>query len=149
MIRGGAAPPPGWLSRNKWFLPVVALALMGLCIVGMVAGLLDIFGTLRSWPVYERALEAARADPRVTDALGEPVTVGWIFSGEIEADTGSMVFNVSGPKGGATVAVTGVRNDATWEPLSVEVYPHDDTPAPIMVIEPPEVETDAAPAETP
>lgn len=135
MVRGGAAPPPGWLSRNKWFLPVVALTLMGLCVVGMVAGLMDLFGTLRGWPVYEQALSAVRADPGVSQAIGEPIEVGYIFSGKIETDTGAMVFNVYGPRGGAAVEVHGQRDATQWRPLSVEVFPHDPKIGPITVIE--------------
>ncbi|HUF14219.1 MAG TPA: cytochrome c oxidase assembly factor Coa1 family protein [Longimicrobiales bacterium] len=83
---------PGWWSRN-WKLAVplgcLTLVLLG---VGLLAAIMMF---IKSAGPFEEALELASANCAVEQALGSPLTAGWIVSGSV---------NVSGPSGNAAVS---------------------------------------------
>src|SRR5205823_4076198 len=92
-------PPTGWWSRNwKWFVPT------GCCLTPLVLGgafvaflVLVVFGTMKQSDAYKMAVERAKADPRVTSALGTPIGEGWFLSGKTNVNGGSGDADLSIP----------------------------------------------------
>lgn len=98
---------PGWFSRNwKWAVPLGCLG-TAVMFVGFIAAIfMVVLGAMRTSDAYQVATATARQDPAVIDALGEPIEVGWLVSGNI---------NVSGPSGEADLSVplSGPRSSGT------------------------------------
>jgi hypothetical protein len=120
------APRPGWWSRNwKWFLPtgcclgsligiVLAIAIFGMGIVGLVSGISKI---LKSSEPYQTAVARARANEKVVTALGTPIEEGFP-TGKVNTnnDTGDADLSIplTGPKGKGTLYVVGTRSGGQW-----------------------------------
>jgi hypothetical protein len=119
-------PRRGWWSRNwKWFLPtgcclgsllgiVLAIAIFGMGIVGLVSGISKI---LKSSEPYQTAVAHAKANEKVVSALGTPIDEGFPM-GKVNTnnDTGDADLSIplTGPKGKATIYVVGTRSGGTW-----------------------------------
>lgn len=97
-----ALPPPlpvtqrnGWWSRHwKWAVPLLsgfALALFAALILLFMSALL---GMMKSSDAYKHALQEAKANPAVVQALGEPIEESWLTMGDI---------SVNGPSGEANL----------------------------------------------
>lgn len=125
-----AAPPPqGWWSRNwKWFVPT------GCCLTPLVLGgafgafvILVVFGAMKQTDVYKTAVARAKADQRVTAALGTPIEEGWYLSGNTNVSGGSgdadLTIPISGPNGKGTIYVVATKSGGEWKysKLSVKV----------------------------
>jgi len=100
--------------------------LLIVAVVAFVAavGGLAFFGIRKSEP-YSAALERARANPQVVEALGEPIEPGMLASGSInmEGSSGeaSLSIPISGPEGAATIYVEGTKTAGRWEFSLMEV----------------------------
>lgn len=99
--------------------------LLGLMVILPVGGGVALFQGLKQSDVYTDAVDAARADARVVDELGEPIETGFLFSGSINTSTnsGDADFSIplSGPKGDATLYVIAVKRAGVWEFELVEI----------------------------
>ncbi|MDP9098267.1 MAG: cytochrome c oxidase assembly factor 1 family protein [Verrucomicrobiota bacterium] len=119
-------PAPGWWSRNwKWFLPtgcclgtllvlILAVAVFGFSIFAIFSG---VSAALKSSEPYKVAVARAKADVRVTTALGKPVEEGFpTGSVNTQNNTGDVDFKIpiSGPKGKGTIYVVGTKSGGTW-----------------------------------
>jgi hypothetical protein len=114
------APAPGWWNRNwKWFVPT------GCCLTPLVLGgafaaflVLVIFGALKQTDVYKMAVARAKADSRVTAALGSPIEEGWYLSGNTEANGASghadLNIPISGPRGKGTIYAVATKSTGEW-----------------------------------
>ena len=112
--------PAGWWSRNwKWFVPT------GCCLTPLVLGgalaafiVLVIFGAMKQTDVYQTALARAKADQRVTNALGTPIEEGWLLSGNTEVSGSSgkadLTIPISGPKGKGTIYAVATKSAGEW-----------------------------------
>lgn len=93
--------------------------LMGLMVILPVGGGVALFQGLKSSDVYTGAVDAARADARVVDELGEPIETGLLFSGSINTspNSGDADFSIplSGPKGDAKLYVVAAKRAGVWE----------------------------------
>ena len=120
------ATRPGWFSRNwKWFLPtgcclgtligiVLAIAIFGMGIVGMISGISKI---LKSSEAYQTAVARAKANEKVIAALGTPIEEGFPMGSvntNNDAGDADLKIPISGPKGKATIYVVGTRSGGTW-----------------------------------
>jgi hypothetical protein len=125
-------PRRGWLGRNwMWFVPttllVLVLACGGCCVVIVGA----VFGVLKSSEPYKMALERVQNDPKVIEALGQPIEAGWTVSGEVIPQIGPasgnarLDFDVSGPKGKAHVHSEARCVFVKWGLTKVEVTTPD------------------------
>jgi hypothetical protein len=119
-------PTPGWWSRNwKWFLPtgcclgtllclILAVAVFGFSIFAIFSG---VSAALKGSEPYKVAVARAKADDKVTTALGTPLSEGFP-TGSINTnnDKGDVDFSIpiSGPKGKGTIYVVGTRSGGTW-----------------------------------
>jgi hypothetical protein len=134
------APRPGWWSRNwKWFLPtgcclgtllgiVLAIAVFGVGIVGLISGVSKI---LKSSEPYQTAVARAKANEKVTAALGIPMEEGFPL-GKVNTnnDDGDADLSIplTGPKGKGTIYVVGTRSQGTWtySKMSVKITTTDE-----------------------
>ncbi|MFN8012397.1 MAG: cytochrome c oxidase assembly factor Coa1 family protein [Holophagaceae bacterium] len=113
------APKPGWWARNwKWFVPTGCLA-MFLALAGFVALLVWSVGSMmKSSDAYRMAIARAKANPKVVQALGEPIEEGLFVSGSIHtagsSGSASLTCPIHGPKGKGTVYVEAVRFAGEW-----------------------------------
>jgi hypothetical protein len=118
-----------WWGRNwVWVVPVgclLPLVLVGGCTVGVV---LFVFNMIKSSDVYVDSLNAIRANADVQAALGEPITPGIIVAGNVQMtnNTGhaDFTYDVSGPKGSATVHVVADLQNNVWNYTKNQVTVH-------------------------
>jgi hypothetical protein len=92
-----------------------------------------------------------RIDPRVREVLGEPIEPAFLVSGNVNVTNGAghaeLTYDVSGPKGTATVVVNADKAGGEWTFNTLEVRPSGGA-QPINLIEPKPVE-DAPPEARP
>jgi len=105
----------------------------GGCLTLVVLGVLlfagfvwSVMGAIKRADVYQVAFERAQQSPQVQEALGTPVTTGWMFEGSIKYANGAGTahFNVplSGPKGeGSLVAEADKKSGEPWQYSVLEV----------------------------
>jgi hypothetical protein len=119
-----------WWGRNwKWVVPLGCLTpflLMGGC-VALVAVLA--FGSLKNCDAYAKSLEAVRANKEVEAVLGAPLmpsffVMGHIFVGNSDGHA-EVSYEVSGPKGSATVQAVAEKKNGEWEFRSIKVFPRE------------------------
>ncbi len=95
--------------------------------VGSIA--LIVFSAMRSSDVYKDALARAKTHPAVIEALGSPVTEGFLVSGNTNVNGASGEANlsipVSGPKGKGTIYVAATKSLGQWNysGLALEIEP--------------------------
>ena len=112
-------PRPNWWTRNwKWFVPggCFSMLLLFVAFVGSVA--LIVFSAMKSTDVYKEALERARANSAVIEALGSPITEGYLVSGNTNVNGASGEANlsipISGPNGKGTIYVAANKSLGRW-----------------------------------
>jgi hypothetical protein len=120
-------PPPlpqqkqrNWWQRNwKWFVPTGCMTLVVLFFLFIGAIMALVFGAMKSSDVYKTAVARAKADDRVTAALGTPIREGMFVSGSTNASGGSgeadLAIPLSGPKGKGKLYVVATKSAGTWE----------------------------------
>jgi hypothetical protein len=114
-----STPRSNWWKRNwKWFVPVTVftLAMFFVALVGSIA--LIVFSAIKSTDVYKEALTRAKAHPAVIDAIGLPITEGFLVSGNTSVNGASGEANlsipISGPNGKATIYVAATKSLGQW-----------------------------------
>ena len=112
-------PQKSWWGRNwKWVVPVGCLTPVVLVIGCAVAAFFAISGIIKSSDVYLHSVAAVASNEAVNQALGEPIQPGLQFQGEINVSNGGghadITYNISGPKGDATVHVVADRHEGVW-----------------------------------
>ena len=79
---------------------------------------LIVFSAMKSSDVYKDALARAKTHPAVIEALGSPVTEGFLVSGNTNVNGASGEANlsipVSGPKGKGTIYVAATKSLGRW-----------------------------------
>jgi hypothetical protein len=79
---------------------------------------LVIFGAMKQTDVYQTALARAKADQRVTSALGTPIDEGWFLSGNTKVSGSSgeadLTIPISGPNGKGTIYVVATKFAGEW-----------------------------------
>ena len=80
--------------------------------------ILVVFGAMKQTDVYQTALSRAKADQRVSSALGTPIEEGWYLSGTTKV-TGSsgeadLTIPISGPKGKGTIYAVATKSAGDW-----------------------------------
>lgn len=128
--KGPMPPPKKGQSGSEGRMAVlivfmVLLAGFGIAILAMV-------GTgmaLRSAEPYQIAFEAARNDPQVIAALGQPLEMGWPVTGELTLSGISGTVDVSGPihgpNGRGTLYVAGRKENGVWTFYTLSVRRKD------------------------
>lgn len=86
-----------------------------------------VFGAMKSSDAYKAALAKAKADPRVANALGSPITDGFFVGGKTNVSGTSgyadMTVPISGPNGKGTIYFVASKFAGQWtfSKLIVEV----------------------------
>jgi Cytochrome oxidase complex assembly protein 1 len=111
--------PRGWWSRNwKWFVPVGCILPILVCCGGGTGIFLYGLNTIKSDPGYQQALATAKADPRVKEALGEPITEDFVPQLQLLNSNGTeslkLTVGLKGPKGSGTLDALGQKIDGKW-----------------------------------
>ena len=105
--------------RNwNWFVPLGCFSMV-LLVVAFVASIaLIIFSAVKSTDVYKDALARAKSHPAVIEALGSPITEGFLVSGNTNVNGASgetnLAIPISGPKGKGTVYVAATKSLGRW-----------------------------------
>jgi hypothetical protein len=77
-----------------------------------------VFGVMKSSDAYKTALAKAKADPRVVNALGSPITDGFFVSGKTNVSGTSgqadLTIPISGPKGKGTIYCVASKFAGEW-----------------------------------
>lgn len=122
-------PRRSWWGRNwKWVVPVGCLTPIILC-GGLLTMIFTVaFGTIKSSEPYKQSLAQVQQSADVQAALGTPIEAGWLVGGNIDLESANgsanLVYNVSGPKGGATVQAVANKSAGTWTFESISVIDH-------------------------
>lgn len=94
---------------------ILALSTMLVFVGGILFLILNDF---TSSPVYIQALKAARADPRVIQALGEPIQPGWFVTGSLEeqglSGDANLVIPLSGSRKNGTLYAAAREGNGVW-----------------------------------
>jgi hypothetical protein len=97
-------------------------------VVAFVGGIFFlVMSSFKSSPVYTLAMDAARADSRVVQALGTPIESGWLISGSLSeqglSGDANLSIPISGPRKGATLFASARKGDGVWKfyTLAVQV----------------------------
>src|SRR5205809_2704515 len=117
-----AVPPTprrNWWKRNwKWFVPLGCFSISLLFVVFVGSVVLIVFSAVKSTDVYKDALARAKSHPALIEALGSPVTEGFLVSGNTNVNGASGEANlsipVSGPKGKGTIYVAARKSLGRW-----------------------------------
>jgi hypothetical protein len=113
-------PRRNWWKRNwKWFVPLGCFSIALLFVVFVGSMIVIVFSAVKSTDVYKNALTRARSDPAVIEALGSPVTQGFLVSGNTNVNGASgeanLAIPVFGPKGKGTIYVAAKKSLGRWE----------------------------------
>ena len=94
------------------------LGMLGLLALFIFMIVMFAFGVIKSSEAYKTAVEAAKSNPAVIEALGTPIEEGMFISGKTEATDASgsaeLSIPISGPKGKAKIYVTGAKSAGEW-----------------------------------
>lgn len=108
-------------------MPTGCLTLMAMVVAFVAVIMLVVFGAMKSSDAYKFAVARAKADPRVTSALGTPINEGMFMSGSTNVNGASgqadLAIPISGPKGKATIYVVATKSGGKWSysKLTVQV----------------------------
>lgn len=126
--RDHAPPRPNWWSRNwKWFVPVTGLLLLLVVIAFFASISAAVRGVMRNTEPYRFVMERVERDPRVGEALGKPISEGWMPTGNVKVHNGTgqcdLTVPLGGPKGKGSVRVIGTSAAGIWTYTTVEFRP--------------------------
>jgi Cytochrome oxidase complex assembly protein 1 len=138
--------PRTWFDRNwKWLVPLLIVAAASLIVGSFGALFYGIESSFRTSYPYQVAVQRATESPEVAAAIGKPLHIGWLISGNAsfkgsEADANFSI-PISGPNGAGHIVVAGKKRANHWtlDVLEVDVGGRDQ---PIQLLE-------SAPAATP
>lgn len=78
-----------------------------------------VFAAIKSSDVYKTAVARAKADPRVTSAMGTPIQESWVVLGSAETSGGSgkcdLTIPLNGSKGNAVLYVLATKFAGDWQ----------------------------------
>ncbi len=157
-----AHTPPRRSATTRWYQQrskIVVVGLIGLLVVaaaGFALGSGWMVLKLRASEPYAIAKSAALTDPRVTQALGQPIEPGWLVLGQIDesAGTAEMTFSLQGSRaqGGVRASVQRVDLTATppvWKVTRMDIGVGDRDAGTVIVLVEPEADDTAATSSAP
>lgn len=114
-----SAHPRGWWSRHwKWVVPLLGALLLALFAGVVLLFMSALFGMIKSSDAYQHALQEAKTNPAVVQALGEPIEEGWFTMGNISVNGPSGEANlqipISGPKGEGDIYLEATKSAGQW-----------------------------------
>jgi hypothetical protein len=124
--------------RRGVFLGCGGCASLALLVLLFIAGIAYfIFASVKKTDPFQLTLQAAQASPAMQARLGEPITLGFWFTGSFNSDNGhgsaDVHITLKGPKGSVTVHTIGTQApSAPW----VFTRMHTTTPPEINLLPP-------------
>ncbi|MEL6812353.1 MAG: cytochrome c oxidase assembly factor Coa1 family protein [Bacteroidota bacterium] len=122
----------GWFGRNwKWAVPVGCLVIVIMFIVLVAGGIFwGVTSLMGDSEPYKTALYEAQNNESVIEYLGEPIETNGMAGGSIQYSNGlgsaELTIPIKGPKGEATIRVTGDGVDENWQYEQMDVYLKED-----------------------
>jgi Cytochrome oxidase complex assembly protein 1 len=115
-----AAQRPGWWQRHwRWAVPLLCVLCASLLVGAILLFVSALFGMMRSSEVYTVAMQRARDNPTVVEALGTPIEPGWYLTGEMNTSGASGNANlqipISGPNGKGDLYIEAKKNAGRWD----------------------------------
>jgi Cytochrome oxidase complex assembly protein 1 len=116
----------GWLDQHpRWKIPGGCLILI-LLIGGFVTVLLTVITTsFHNSDVYKQATSRAIENPQVRAALGEPIQLAWLVSGQLNVNgsTGSANLSIPiyGPRARGTIHAAAYKSGGVWRFSQLDV----------------------------
>ena len=99
-------------------MPLGCLSIGLLFVFFITSVVLIVFTAVKSTDVYKDALARAKTHPAVIEALGSPITEGFLVSGNTNVNGASGEANlsipISGPKGKGTIYVAATKSLGRW-----------------------------------
>jgi len=87
--------------------------------------IVTVFSAIKSTAVYQQAVARAKADSRVTAAIGTPIREGWFISGTTHVNGASgksdLSIPIHGPNGEATIYVNATKSAGEWRYRNITV----------------------------
>lgn len=89
-------------------------------IAGFIGGIFYlIFRSFTSSPVYIQAVNAAKTDSRVVQALGDPIQFGWFITGSLQeqgiSGDANLIIPISGSRKSGTLYAAARRANGIWQ----------------------------------
>ncbi|MFZ3215355.1 MAG: cytochrome c oxidase assembly factor Coa1 family protein [Candidatus Acidiferrales bacterium] len=134
----GTPPPPrprSWLARHWVALVIVCVFVVFPALIGSL--FYGIESMMRASYAYQLAVKRASESPAVAVALGAPLRIGWLVSGNVNfngaTEDASLSIPISGPKGAGHIVVVGKKRGNRWnfETLEVDVGGQEE-PIPLL-----------------
>lgn len=102
-----------------WFVPTGCLTIVALFAAFIGVIMMTVFGAIKSSDAYKTAVARAKADSRVTEAIGTPIKESWYVLGKTEVSGGSgtseLTIPISGPKGKAVIYANSEKFAGDWK----------------------------------
>ena len=99
-------------------MPTGCLGLFLLFCAFVAVIIVTVFSAIKSNDAYKKAVARAKADPRVTAALGTPIKEGLFVSGSTKVNGASgksdLSIPIHGPNGAATIYVNAIKSAGEW-----------------------------------
>jgi hypothetical protein len=115
-LTSGLEPPLGMSRTGKLLTALAAIGTFALFICFLLVAVED---EMRHSQIYALTLHEAEHSPCVAARIGEPLTPGWMVSGNLEESSvkGSahLSIPVSGQKGKGDLVVSAGKQDGAWE----------------------------------
>lgn len=136
--------------QRRWAIAGLILWLLSFAAAG--GAIYSAMSFLAESEPFTQIMDAIRTDPRVREALGEPLTPSFWVNGSISVDDAagqaSLTFTVTGPKGDGTAYAESVKRLGKWEIESLAVR-ITETDALIPIIGDPNVQKTPPPPPPP
>jgi hypothetical protein len=103
---------------------------IGLVLLVLASGgfVYSVTASMKNTGAYTGGMEMALSDPRVQDALGEPIEADWAFTGSVSqnGDSGEaeLAVPLEGPKAAGTLYVEAEKTAGSWAFDVVQVDVH-------------------------
>ena len=113
------------INKHEW-LKTAGVSVGILVLISMLCAVISLISvvSIRTTEPYRYSVDLALKSAKVRQALGEPLTVGWLPQGNVnDSNGGEAQLNISlrGPNGSATIRVNGTNRDGTWKYWAIRV----------------------------
>lgn len=105
-------------------------------VILIVVVILGVFTVVKKSQPFVEAVQRAHDDPRVVEALGDPVKPSWLVTGSVKTDNnaGSADLNVGleGSKQKGNLAIVATKTDGRWTYTKMLVTPDKGDPIDLL-----------------
>ena len=129
-----SGPPWLWIILGVFaVLLLICLGVCGSCVVYTGRAVKQGVQAVEIIPIVNIAQTAVASDPTVKEKLGDAITVNGIpkreGTGAMDYSNTVVLFDVTGPKGTATVTARAKQTDGAWQVSNIKVQFNDGSTA--------------------